>query len=376
MGDAHLSYYYKSGVDWMKRERVQLEQYIKEIEPLNLEVAKKMEAYMDGLTKPVGSLGKLEQLVSQLAGVAGTMEVQTKPRVTVIMCSDNGVCDQEVSSCPQEVTATVTYNFTRGITGVNKLSEFAGADIHIVDIGVKADFNHPLIHNRKVAYGTKDMSLAPAMTYEEALEAIWVGIEETSQLVKAGYQVFGTGEMGIGNTTTSAAVTAVLLGLEVEEVTGKGAGAKDEVYANKVGAIKKAFALHHPNAGDPVDVLAKVGGLDLCGLVGVYLAAAHARKVVIIDGFIAAAAALVAYKLCPEVKDYMVASHLSKEVGMQRLLKEIGLEAHFNLEMRLGEGSGCPILYNLMDMATHTLLGMGTFEEAGVDKSNYMHIWK
>lgn len=353
-----------------------LENYIKNIEPLNKKIASQMESYLDGLTKPVGSLGKLEQLVIQLAGVQETMEIKTKPCITVIMCSDNGVCDQGVSSCPQEVTATVTYNFTRGITGVNKLSQFAEADIHIVDIGVKADFNHPLINNRKIAYGTQDMTIASAMTYEQALEGIFVGIEETEKLVEAGYEVFGTGEMGIGNTTTSAAVTAALLELEVEEVTGKGAGAKDTVYNNKVNAIKKAFNIHNPLATDPIDVLAKVGGLDIAGLVGVYLGAAAHKKVVVIDGFIAAAAALVAYKLCPMVKDYMVASHLSKEVGMSRLLEAIGLEAHLNLEMRLGEGSGCPILFNLIDMAKYTLLGMGTFEEAGVDKSNYMHIWK
>lgn len=358
---------------WTKEE---LETYIKGIKPINAQAQSQMEKYLDGLTKPVGSLGKLEQLMIKLAGVQETMAIQTKPCVTVIMCSDNGVCDQGVSSCPQEVTATVTYNFTRGITGVNKLSEFAQADIHIVDIGVKADFTHPLIHNRKVAYGTKDMTIAPSMTYEQALEGILVGIEESEKLVEAGYHIFGTGEMGIGNTTTSAAVTAALLDLDVEEVTGKGAGAKDTVYNNKINAIKKAFHLHKPDAKDPIDVLAKVGGLDIAGLVGVYLGAAANKKLIIIDGFISAAAALVAYKLCPSVKDYMVASHLSKEVGMKRLLEAIGLEAHFDLDMRLGEGSGCPILFNLIEMAKYTLLGMGTFEEAGVDKSKYMNIWK
>lgn len=354
----------------------ELKQFIADIEPLNLEVAKQMETYLDGLTKPVGSLGKLEQLMIQLAGVQGAMDIKTKPCATVIMCSDNGVCDQGVSSCPQEVTATVTYNFTRGITGVNRLSQFAGSDIHIVDIGVKADFKHPLIHNRKIAYGTQDMSIQSAMTYEQAMEAIEVGIEETKKLIENGYEIFGTGEMGIGNTTTSAAITAALLKLDVEEVTGKGSGAKDQVFNSKINAIKKAFKVNQPDPNDPVDVLAKVGGYDLAGLVGVYLAAAHGKKIVVIDGFIAAAAALVAYKLCPTVKDYMVASHLSKEVGMQKLLMEIGLEPHLNLEMRLGEGSGCPILFNLIEMAKYTLLGMGTFEDAGVDKSNYMHIWK
>ncbi|MBU3811385.1 MAG: nicotinate-nucleotide--dimethylbenzimidazole phosphoribosyltransferase [Candidatus Niameybacter stercoravium] len=358
----------------MNREN--LKAYIEQIKPLNREVMAQMEQYLDGLTKPVGALGKLEALMIQLAGAAGTTKIKTKPKVTVIMCSDNGVCDAGVSSCPQEVTATVTYNFTRGITGMNRLSEFAKADIHIVDVGVKADFNHPLIHNRKVCYGTKNMAIEPAMTEQEALQAIAVGIEETEKLIEKGYEIFGTGEMGIGNTTTSAAITAAFLGEEVVKVTGKGSGALDTVYHNKVEAIETALKMHKPNVDDPIDVLAKVGGLDIAGLAGVYIAAARHGKLVVIDGFIAAAAALVAYKLAPITKAYMIASHLSKEEGMTLILRHIGLEPHFNLDMRLGEGSGCPILFNLLDMAQYTLLGMGTFEDAGVDKSNYMHIWK
>ena len=357
-------------------DRENLKAYIEQIRPLNREAMMQMEQYLDGLTKPVGALGKLENLMIQLAGAAGTVEVKTQPKVTVIMCSDNGVCDAGVSSCPQEVTATVTYNFTRGITGMNRLSEFAKADIHIVDVGVKADFSHPLIHNRKVCYGTKNMAIEPAMTEQEALQAISVGIEETEKLIEKGYEIFGTGEMGIGNTTTSAAITAALLEEEIIKVTGKGSGALDTVYHNKVEAIKTALKVHQPTIADPIDVLAKVGGLDIAGLVGVYMAAAKHGKVVVIDGFIAAAAALVAYKLAPITKAYMIASHLSKEAGMALILQHIGLEPHFNLDMRLGEGSGCPILFNLLDMAQYTLLGMGTFEDAGVDKSNYMHIWK
>ena len=214
----------------MNREN--LKAYIEQIRPLNREAMMQMEQYLDGLTKPVGALGKLENLMIQLAGAAGTVEVKTQPKVTVIMCSDNGVCDAGVSSCPQEVTATVTYNFTRGITGMNRLSEFAKADIHIVDVGVKADFSHPLIHNRKVCYGTKNMAIEPAMTEQEALQAISVGIEETEKLIEKGYEIFGTGEMGIGNTTTSAAITAALLEEEIIKVTGKGSGALDTVYHN------------------------------------------------------------------------------------------------------------------------------------------------
>ncbi|MGL5675544.1 MAG: nicotinate-nucleotide--dimethylbenzimidazole phosphoribosyltransferase [Cellulosilyticaceae bacterium] len=353
-----------------------LKTYIEAIPLPNEVVAKEMECYIDGLTKPVGSLGKLEKMVIQLASLQGSLEVKTKPRATIIMCADNGVCDQGVSSCPQEVTATVTYNFTRGITAMNRLSAFADAHMHVVDIGVKEPVIHPEIRERRVMAGTRDMTVQPAMTKEEALQAIWVGIEEAEGLMAEGYQIFGTGEMGIGNTTTSAAVVAVLLGQDVAEVTGKGAGAGDQVYQSKVGAIEKAIRLHRPNALDPLDVLAKVGGLDLAGLVGVYLAAAKHQKLVVIDGFIAASAALVAYSLCEKTRCVMVASHLSKEVGMQKILQKLGLEAHFDLEMRLGEGSGCPILFQVLDMAAYTLLGMGTFEEAGVDKTDYENIWK
>lgn len=354
----------------------ELKTYINEIREPDYGVARQMEQYIDGLTKPVGALGKMEELVIRLAGIQGTRELDLSKKAIVIMCADNGVYEEGVSECPQEVTATVTYNFTRGITGVNRLAEFAHANLHIVDIGVKADYTHPHIHNRKIAYGTKNMTKEPAMSQQETLAAIWVGIEETEKLIDAGVQVFGTGEMGIGNTTTSAAVIATLLGLCVTTVVGKGAGARQETLARKQQAIFDAIALNKPDVKDPLDVLSKIGGLDLAGLVGVYLAAAKHQKAVVIDGFIAVAAALIAYRLAPVTRNYMFASHLSQEVGMRHALEEMGLEAHFGLDMRLGEGSGCPLMFQLMDMSYFTLSTMGTFEEAGVDKTKYMDIWK
>lgn len=353
-----------------------LKQYINSIKEPDQLIAKKVERRIDGLTKPVGALGKMEEMVIRLAGMQGREELDLSQKAIVIMCADNGVYDEGVSECPQEVTATVTYNFTRGITGVNRLAEYVHAQLHIVDIGVKADYNHPQIHNRKIAYGTRNMTDGPAMTYEQALEAVWVGIEETQKLIAKGVQVFGTGEMGIGNTTTSAAVIALLTGLSVETVVGRGAGAKAETLNRKERAILKAIAVNKPDASDPIDVLAKVGGLDIAGLVGVYLAAAKHQKAVVIDGFISVAAALIAYRIAPLTRDYMFASHLSQEIGMRHALTEMGLEAHFSLDMRLGEGSGCPLMFQLMDMAYFTLSTMGTFEEAGVDKSKYMNIWK
>ncbi|MGL4736507.1 MAG: nicotinate-nucleotide--dimethylbenzimidazole phosphoribosyltransferase [Cellulosilyticaceae bacterium] len=350
--------------------------YVNSIQKPDREIAKETERRIDGLTKPVGALGKMEELVIRLSSIQGKEVLDLSKKAIIIMCADNGVYEEGISECPQEVTATVTYNFTRGITGVNRLAEFAKAQLHIVDIGVKADYTHPEIHNRKIAYGTRNMTKEPAMSYEETLEAIWVGIQETEVLIDSGVQVFGTGEMGIGNTTTSAAVIATLLGLSVETVVGKGAGARAETLARKQHAILEAIAVNKPRVEDPIDVLSKIGGLDLAGLVGVYLAAAKHQKPVVIDGFISVAAALIAYRLAPMTRDYMFASHLSYEVGMQHALLEMGLEAHFALDMRLGEGSGCPLMFQLMDMAYFTLSTMGTFEEAGVDKSKYMDIWK
>ncbi|MGL4345941.1 MAG: nicotinate-nucleotide--dimethylbenzimidazole phosphoribosyltransferase [Cellulosilyticaceae bacterium] len=353
-----------------------LKTYIQQIDMPDAEISQQKEKVLDGLTKPVGALGKLEDIVIRLAGIQQNQQIDIKSKTIVIMCADNGVYEEGISECPQEVTATVTYNFTRGITGVNRLAEFAGAKLHIVDIGVKADYDHPLIHNRKVSYGTGNMTKGPAMTYEQALEAIWTGIEETEKLIEGGTQVFGTGEMGIGNTTTSAAVITLLTSNTVEAIVGKGAGARDETLAHKRQAIQRAIEVNRPDVRDPIDVLAKVGGLDIAGLVGVYLAAAHHSRPVVIDGFISVAAALIAYKLNPACAQYMFASHLSQEVGMACALEMMHLPPHFCLDMRLGEGSGCPIMFQLMDMAWFTLSTMGTFEDAGVDKSAYMNVWK
>ncbi|MGL4363477.1 MAG: nicotinate-nucleotide--dimethylbenzimidazole phosphoribosyltransferase [Cellulosilyticaceae bacterium] len=353
-----------------------LDDYIKNISDLNKSYKNQMEKYLDGLTKPVGSLGRLEQMVIQLAGIQETQFPKTTPRVTVIMCADNGVCNQGISSCPQEVTATVTQNFTKGITAMNKLSHFTNADLCIVDIGVKGIINNENIISCKIREGTADFSKEYAMEKNDVLNAIEVGIKQTEKLIKKGYKMIGTGEMGIGNTTTSAAVTTALLNLKPHQVVGRGAGADERVYQSKIKTITNALDKHKPIVDNPLDVLMKVGGLDLCGLVGVFLACAKNKCSVVIDGFISATAALVAYRLCNETKHYMIASHLSEEKGMQKIIEEIGLKPHFNLEMRLGEGSGCPLLFQLADVAVYTLMGMGTFEDAGVDSTNYMNIWK
>lgn len=350
--------------------------YARGIEEPNMKLQEETEKYIDNLTKPIGALGKLEDIMIRLAGISGKNPPVIDKKVVVIMCADNGVYDEKVSECPQEVTWQVTHNFTRGITGINRMTQFSKSDIHVVDIGVKGEMHTPLIHNRKIREGTSNICLGPAMKKEEAIRAIWTGIEETEILVKKGYEVFGTGEMGVGNTTTSAAVLSVLTGQSVESVTGRGSGVKDDTLKRKMQVIKKAIEVNSPNQDDVIDVLAKVGGFDIAGLCGVFLGAAKNKKAVVIDGFISAVAALCAYKIQPRSALYMFPSHLSKEAGMSKAMEALGMEPYFYTGMRLGEGTGCTLTFGLMDMALYTLSTMGTFEDAKVDKSNYIGLWK
>lgn len=351
-------------------------EYAKQILEVNQVVAKEAEEYLDGLTKPVGSLGKMEDIFIKLSRIQQTKNIQIDKKVVIIACSDNGIYEEGISECPQSVTATVTQNFTRNITGINRLSVFNGSDIYIVDVGVKGQLDHPMIHNKKIRESTHNMVEEPAMTREEAIRAINVGIEAVEDLVKQGYSVFGTGEMGVGNTTTSSAVLSALTGEKVEEVVGQGAGAKTDTLLRKIEVITKAIAKNKPNSEDVIDVMSKVGGFDIATLCGVYLGASKHQKAVVIDGFISAVAALCAYRLNPLVREYMFPSHLSEEKGMQLVLRELQLTPYFNLGMRLGEGTGCPLTFNLMETACFVLGTMGTFEEANVPKEKYMNIWK
>ena len=350
--------------------------YAKSIEEPDKTMQEEMERYIDNLTKPVGALGELENIVIRLAGIQKSRNIAIDKKVVVIMCADNGVCDEKVSECPQEVTWQVTHNFTRDITGINRMTSFTKADIHVVDIGVKGAMHAPQIHSRKIREGTSNMCLGPAMTRKEAIRAILTGIEETEELVRQGYQVFGTGEMGVGNTTTSAAVLSVLTGEKVENVTGRGSGVKEDTFSRKIEVIKKAITVNNPDKDDVIDVLAKVGGFDIAGLCGVFLAAAKNKRAVVIDGFISAVAALCAYRIEPKSALYMFPSHLSKEAGMTKAMEALGMSPYFNTGMRLGEGTGCTLTFYLMDMALYTLTTMGTFEDAAIDKEHYIGIWK
>ncbi|MBX4264131.1 nicotinate-nucleotide--dimethylbenzimidazole phosphoribosyltransferase [Clostridium estertheticum] len=351
-----------------------LKETLQFIEPLNKEAMKKAWDRLDSLSKPIGSLGELENIIAKMAGITGNIHNKINKKNVVIMCSDNGVVEEDVSNCPKSVTATVTNNFTKKITGVYVLSKFSGSDITVVDVGIDADLNNPKVINKKIAYGTMNMMKGPAMTREQTIKAIEVGIETVDNLVLDGYDLFGTGEMGVGNTATSAAILSVFSGLEVEESVGKGSGITEEQFINKKRVIKKSIEVNNPDKNDVIDVISKVGGFDIAGLCGCFLAAAKNRVPIVIDGFIASAAALCAYKLNPLVIGYIFASHLSAEPGAAFIMKEIGLKPMLNLNMRLGEGSGCPLAFNIIEAALYTMDNMGTFEDAKLDSKKYIDI--
>lgn len=342
---------------------------IKNIEGANESIKDKAKKRVDSLAKPLGSLGKLEEIAIKLSGITGKINNEIKKKCIIILSSDNGVVEEGVSSCPQYVTLAQTINFSKGLTGVAVLAKENNTDLFVIDIGVNCDGEIPGAINRKIRKGTYNIAKGPAMSYEEALRAIYIGIDMVREVKEKGYEIVGVGEMGIGNTTTSSAVLASLLNCEIDDVVGKGAGLTDEAFNKKKEVIKRAININKPNSKAPIDVLSKVGGFDLAGMVGVYIGAAYYKLPVVIDGFISAVAALVATKLCPYIKDYLIASHISKEIGYSIAIDNIGVEPMMNLDMRLGEGSGCPIAFSIVSYACAMMNNMATFEEAEIDSS-------
>ncbi|GIO63658.1 nicotinate-nucleotide--dimethylbenzimidazole phosphoribosyltransferase [Paenibacillus cineris] len=343
-----------------------LKQYVERIQPLDEAASKEAAAHIANLTVPPGSLGKLESLAIQLAGITGETKPLFERKEVIIMAADHGVCEEGVSAFPQEVTPQMILNFLAGGAAVNVLSRLAGADIVCVDIGVKSDLAHPQLVSRKVRYGTANMAKGPAMTREEAEQSILTGIAVVEEAVAQGVRIFVTGEMGIGNTTASSAVMCALTGTPVKEAAGRGTGLTDERLLHKIGVIEKALAVNAPDAADPIDVLAKVGGLEIGGLAGVILGAAAHRCPVVIDGFISSAAALLARAICPLAAEYMIASHASHEQGHRLLLQELGLAPMLDLDMRIGEGTGGVLGLTLVDAACRIVREMATFESAGI----------
>ena len=342
---------------------------IEMIEPLDKGAMAEAQARHNQLTKPRGSLGRLEELSIQLAGIQGRPIPQIRHKAIITMAGDHGVVAEKVGSWPQEVTAQMVYNFLRGGAGINVIARQAGARIIVVDMGVATELEPDAqLLSRRVALGTRNIALGPAMTAEQAVTAIETGIEVIGAEAAKGLDIVGTGDMGIGNTTASSAICAAMTGRQVAEVTGRGTGISDGQLAHKVEVIERALAVNQPDPGQPLDVLAKVGGFEIGGLVGVMLGAAARRIPVAIDGFISGSAALIAIGLVPGLKDFLIAAHVSAEAGHRLLLRHLGLEPLLDLGMRLGEGTGAALGIFLAETATRVLAEMSTFAEAGVSE--------
>ncbi|PKM52074.1 MAG: nicotinate-nucleotide--dimethylbenzimidazole phosphoribosyltransferase [Firmicutes bacterium HGW-Firmicutes-7] len=333
---------------------------------LNQDMINQGQARMDALAKPLGSLGRLEQIAIQISGITGQLHNQIHKKCTIVMAADHGICEEGVSCAPQEVTAIQTLNMLKGLTGICAISKANNAEIRVVDIGIMRDIDYPNLIHRKIRYGTDNFLKGPAMEREEAIKAIEIGIEMVKDLVDQGHNLIGTGEMGIGNTSCSSAVFMAFTGCSAELSVGKGGGITEEAFENKKRVIEEAIQFNKPNANDPIDVLTKVGGLDLNGMVGCFLGAAYYRIPIVIDGFISAAAALAAYRINPLAKDFMIPSHCSKEPGYVCIMEEMGLSPMLYLEMRLGEGTGCPIAFTVIETALSVMNNMATFEEATI----------
>jgi len=348
-----------------------LSNIVEMIKPLDEEAMAQARARQDQLTKPPGSLGRLEELSIQLAGIQGEPSPQIRHKAIITMASDHGVVAEGVSLFPQEVTAQMIDNFLRSGAGINVIGRQVGARVIVVDMGVATELeSNAQLLSRKVAHSTQNMCLGPAMTNEQAVTAIETGIEIVATEVAKGLDIVATGDMGIGNTTASSAICAVMTGKTVAEVTGRGTGIGDNQLRHKTEVIDKALTLNHPDPKQPLDVLAKVGGFEIGGLAGVMLAAAAYRLPIVIDGFISGAAALIAVALAPRLKDFLIAGHVSAEAGHKLLLNHLGLKPLLDLNMRLGEGTGAALGIFLAETSAKILSEMATFAEAGASESD------
>ena len=342
----------------------ELDALVREVLPLDRSAMTAAEEYQARLAKPPGSLGRLEEISIQLAGITGRVHNALNKKQLLVFAADNGVVAEGVSSAPQSVTKQQTINLMRGKTGAAVLAKHFGCGLTVCDVGVNADIYESTVLNRKIAYGTQNICTGPAMTREQTLQAILTGAE-IARTVDA--DVIGVGEMGIGNTTTSSAVLAVLLGADVEAVTGRGGGITEESFRKKKAVIRTAIEVNRPDRDDVVGVLSKVGGFDLAAMCGAFLGAAAAHRPAVIDGLISAAAALCAVRLCPNVRGYLVPSHASFEIGYRLAMEAMDLRPLFDLGMRLGEGSGCPLAFQVLDAACAVVNDMATFDEAGIN---------
>ena len=348
-----------------------IQDMVDQINGINKYLERDVQSMLNNLAKPLGSLGKLEDTAKKIACAINDPQAEIKKKGVIVFASDHGITAEGVSLYPKEVTAQMVYNFLSGGAGINVLARHEGADVIVVDIGVDADFDdNPALVDKKIGRGTKNMFLEPAMSEQEAIASIKAGYDVARDLIDKGYNVIGLGEMGIGNTTAASAVTSVITGLPAADVTGRGTGIDDSALSDKVEIIEKVIHLNGPKKGNGLDILSKVGGFELGGIAGASLACAGNNAVAVIDGFISAAGAVIAYLISPKVKDYMIASHNSVEIGHNKLLEFMGLVPIFDLDLRLGEGTGAALCMNVIEASSKILNEMATFDGANVSKAN------
>jgi len=348
-----------------------LHRTIESIKPLNQDYFDLATQRLDNLTKPKGSLGKLEEFAKRVVAITENTKPNLDKKTVFVLVGDHGVVEEGVSAYPKEVTREMIYNFLRGGAGINAISRHAGVDVCVVDIGVDWYFEIEDVDGlikRKINMATKNFTKEPAMTPGEAVRCIEVGIELAKDAVERGYNFIAVGDMGIGNTTSSSAVMCSLTGLNPEEIVGCGTGIDMEAWKHKVEVVKNALAIHDPDSDFPVEVLSKVGGFEIGGIAGVILGGASKRVPVVVDGFASTAAATVAIGLCPNAKEYIFFSHRSAEGGHGLVLKKLGVEPMLDLDMRLGEGTGAVLGMFIIEAGVKAYNEMAIFEEAGVSK--------
>jgi len=345
---------------------------IEEIGPIDKKLMEQAQERLDNLTKPKGSLGRIEELAKKIVGITEKAEPCLEKKVIFVMVGDHGITREQVSAYPMEVTSQMVYNFLQGGAAINVLAKKLEAKVVVIDMGVAKNLKpHPDLVVKKIGYGTNNMSKGPAMDKEDAIKAVTAGIDVFEEELKTnGIDIMGTGEMGIGNTTASSAIVTCITESKVEEVTGKGTGINDEILQKKIEMIEKALSVNHPDSEDPIDILSKVGGYEIAGLVGCILAAARYRVPIMLDGFISTAAALVSAKFSPKVKEYLISSHNSVEKGHKIALSYLKQKPLFDLNMRLGEGTGAALGIDLADISVKILTQMATFDEASVSRKD------
>jgi nicotinate-nucleotide--dimethylbenzimidazole phosphoribosyltransferase len=341
------------------------------IQPIDTDLLKHAQAKLDNKTKPLGSLGRLEEFARRFAAITGTLEPDTEKKVIFTFAADHGVVEEGVSAFPKEVTPQMVLNILRGGAGINVLARHGGTDVRVVDMGVDYDFGTiPGLIDHKIARGTGNFAKGPAMLREQALAALEVGIALANGSKKEGVAMAGTGEMGIGNTTAASAIIAAVSGMPVEKVTSRGTGINDSALTNKIRVIKQALEVNRPDPADPLDVLTKVGGLEIAGIAGLIIGCAANRIPVVVDGFISTAGALIAAGMHPSIREYLFAAHESVEIGHRFMLDNLGADPILDLKLRLGEGTGAALAMGLIEAGVKILKEMATFGEAGVSEQS------